>query len=120
MNRIAERIIAGVIIIAVGVGLYYWNAYESDRSSDTQTVVAVSSVRSLLKMYAQQYDAYPSSNDSYVGGFGMLTQSYKPLAEDGVADCVGLRCSSYALSFTLKTNAYFRKGEHKVTPQGIQ
>lgn len=121
MNRMFERIIALAIIILVGVGCYYWSSYESDVSSDAQTLAFLGSVRGGLATYAQQYAAYPAIDDPFVKRFDSSHTIYRPLAEDGVSECKDhVRCPRYELSFSLRTNAYFPKGPHSANQDGIQ
>jgi len=121
MNRIIEWSIAGAIIIASGVGFFYWNHYESEVSSDMQTTVDVYLAGKLLGMYAQQYAAYPPSDDPFVKKLLSPRVSYTALLQDGIAECADQpRCPSYSLSFILKTNSLFPNGKHSASPDGIK
>lgn len=120
MKHFIERIIAVILIIATGVGCYYWYTYESNKSKDFQTLVALSMARGLLATYSQQYAAYPGVKDPFVAQFGSLANTYKPFATDGVSECDEVRCPSYVISAQFATNAFLTRGEHKITPQGIQ
>ncbi len=104
-----------------GAGFYYWNAYEADRSYDLQLVAQLAGMKDSLSIYAQQYAAYPHLQDPFLQRFGFLAGVYVPLAADGVMECNDQsRCPSYRMTFSLKTNAIYPKGEHVITPNGIQ
>jgi hypothetical protein len=121
IKRIIGWIIATVIVVLSGVGLYYWNAYETDRSYDLQLVASITGMKDSLSIYAQQYAAYPHSQDPFLQRFGFLVGAYVPLAADGSTECKDQsRCPLYRVRFTLKTNAVYPKGEHSVGPNGIQ
>ncbi len=120
-KRIIEWIIASVGIVLSGVGFYYWNAYESDRSYDLQLVAQLAGMKDSLSIYVQQYAAYPHLQDPFLQRFGFLAGAYVPLAADGATECSDQsRCPSYQVHFSLKTNTVYPKGEHVITPNGIQ
>ncbi len=120
MNHLVERIIAGAVIIAVGVGCYFWNAYESARSDDSQTLASLGAMKGMLETYSQQYGAYPASDDPFILRMVGAADVYRPLLDDGVTECIQTsRCGRYVLKFTLTTNVFYAKGEHSITPQGL-
>ncbi|MEK7648545.1 MAG: hypothetical protein AAB400_01370 [Patescibacteria group bacterium] len=121
MKPIFRWIIAGMLIALSSVGFYYWNAYESERSYDLQIVSQVASMKDSLSLYAQQYAAYPHLQDPFLQRFGFLAAAYVPLLADSSTECQSQsRCPSYRVRFLLKTNVIYPKGEHIVTPSGIQ
>lgn len=121
MKRVGEWILASIVILMSSAGFYYWNAYEVDRSSDLILTARVASMKDSLSIYSQQYAAYPHLGDPFLQRFGLLAEAYVPLAADGTTECKDQsRCPSYHVRFNLKTNAVLPKGEHSVTPNGIQ
>lgn len=118
MNRIVEYILLSIAVIAAGVGCYFWYSYEKNQASDLQTLSMSAYAKNMLGMYAQQYAAYPGGSDDYLQRSG-IAFPYFPRLKDG-SDCSEDRCPSYAFTFILSTNAFMPRGEHTVTPDGVQ
>jgi hypothetical protein len=139
----------GLLILAVIAGLYAWKSYEVRTASDVLTMSSIMQLKAALERYAGERFAYPPapqplilgvsesnclSRDGFTGASapactkGMLHLMggeeyfiYTPLAADGTSICADARgCPSFAITFELKGSRIFSKGEHRLTPNGIQ
>lgn len=128
------------------IGAWFLIRYENAKLNDTLRMSSIVESQSVLSAYSARHGIYPavaqgglaldasqsacvskrgivnpSSDDCREYGYGLMRGEleYHSLGEDRKTPCSD-RCPWYEIGFSLQTNAIASKGNHFVTPEGLQ